>query len=139
MLINFTASNFRGECRIDSDFAPYLVMMNRIAVKYNITVVVNSAFRSDTNVPGAIVVPAKKSNHLVGHAIDCNLIYQDKLYNSVLMQSDKGVIRLFINEVIAGGLRWGGAFKAKDPVHFDDALNIKAPGLWGEKYKELRG
>lgn len=133
----FVASNFKGNCLIDEDFEPSLIKMNAVAVKYGITVKVNSSFRKDANVKGAIVVPATHSNHMVGHGIDCNLIYKGILYNSVKMQSDTGIIRQFINEVKASGLRWGGDFKLKDPVHFDDGLNVKNMKLWMEKFKKL--
>lgn len=133
----FIASNFKGLCTIDEDFEAVLLLMNAIAVKYNITVIVNSSYRKDSNVKGAIVTPAKKSNHMVGHAIDCNLMLGGKLYNSVKMQADKGMIHNFIQEVKLSGMRWGGDFKAKDPVHFDDGLNIKNMPLWIKKYQAI--
>lgn len=133
----FTASNFKGNCTIDEDFEPSLVKMNDVAKKYGITVIITSSFRKTANVKGAIVTPATHSNHMVGHAIDCNLQINGKLYNSVLMQSDRGVIRNFINEVKTTGMRWGGDFKLKDPVHFDDGLNVKNMKLWLGKYHEL--
>lgn len=133
----FSASNFLGICTIDEDFETSLIKMNDIAKKYGITVIVNSSFRKTANVQGAIVKPATHSNHMVGHAIDCNLMLNGKLYNSVMMQSSSGVIRRFINEVKLTGLRWGGDFKVKDPVHFDDGLNIKNMPLWLEKFHAL--
>jgi D-alanyl-D-alanine carboxypeptidase len=135
----FTASNFQGECDIDEDFEPTLVKMNEIAQKYNITIHVNSSFRVDANVKGAIVKPATHSNHMIGHAIDCNLSYGGAFYNSAKMQTDTGVIRQFINEVKASGMRWGGDFGKPDPVHFDDGLNIKDMTTWTAKYNKLHG
>jgi hypothetical protein len=133
----FKASNFQGKCVIDDDFEPLLIKMNELAVKYNIIVIVNSSYRVDSNVKGAIVTPAKKSNHMVGHAIDCNLMLSGVLYNSTKMQLDTGTVRKFINEVKVAGLRWGGDFNVKDPIHFDDGLNIKNMALWIQKYREL--
>lgn len=134
----FISSNFKGICTIDEDFEPILLKMNDIAQKYNITVVVNSSYRVDTNVHGAIVTPATHSNHMIGHAIDCNLQLNGVLYNSVKMQADKGVVKQFINEVKAtAGMRWGGDFGKPDPVHFDDGLNIKNMALWTAKYNAL--
>ena len=137
----FSASNFKGVCTIDEDFEQSLVKMNDIALKYNITVMVNSSYRADANnIRGAIVTPATHSNHMIGHAIDCNLMLKGVLYNSVKMQSDQGTVRQFINEVKATtGMRWGGDFKKPDPVHFDDGLNIKNMALWTSKYNELQG
>jgi hypothetical protein len=135
---SFSSSNFKGACTIDEDFELYLEKMNTIAQKYNITVVVNSSYRVDANVRGAIVTPATHSNHMIGHAIDCNLLLNGTLYNSTRMQSDTGTIRLFINEVKAAGFRWGGDFRKPDPVHFDDGLNLRDMPLWMKKYNELR-
>ncbi len=135
----FSASNFIGNCTIDEDFEEALMKMNTVAQKYTITVKVNSSYRVNANVQGAIVKPATHSNHMIGHAIDCNLILDGKLYNSVKMQSDKGKIRDFINEVKATGLRWGGDFGKADPVHFDDGLNIKNMPLWIKKFNALNG
>lgn len=135
----FTASNFKGECNIDDDFEPIAFKMNEIAQKYNITVHVNSSYRPDAHVKGAIVKPATHSNHMIGHAIDCNLIHKGKLYNSTLMQTDTGIIRQFINDLKANGIRWGGDFGKPDPVHFDDGLNINDMLAWTAKYNEIHG
>ncbi|HEY4326203.1 MAG TPA: M15 family metallopeptidase [Mucilaginibacter sp.] len=133
----FTATNFTNDCTIDEDFEPTLIKMNSIAQKYNITVFVNSSFRIDANVVGAIVTPATHSNHMIGHAIDCNLELDGAFYNSARMQTDTGVVRQFINEVKAAGIRWGGDFGKPDPVHFDDGLNIKDIATWTAKYNQL--
>ena len=135
----FISSNFKGDCTIDEDFEPSLIKMNAIAQKYNITVHVNSSFRVDANVRGAIVTPATHSNHMIGHAIDCNLELAGGFYNSARMQTDTGVVRQFINEVKAAGFRWGGDFRKQDPVHFDDGLNIHNMAIWTEKYNKLHG
>ena len=135
----FTASNFKNDCTIDEDFEPSLIKMNAIAQKYNITVFVNSSYRVDANVPGAIVTPATHSNHMIGHAIDCNLELAGAFYNSTKMQTATGVIRQFIDEVKAAGLRWGGDFGKPDPVHFDDGLNITNMLAWTAKYNQLHG
>ncbi len=139
-IVKFFAPNFEGDCFVDEEFVPLLMQMNAIAEKHNMIVVVTSSYRKDTNVKGAIVVPAKKSNHLVGHAIDCNV--RDKVtkeyYNSKKMGDGTGKDELFLEDVDRNtDLRWGQAFKTPDSVHFDDALNIKKPKVWEEKYREL--
>ena len=135
----FTASNFKGDCTIDEDFEPTLVTMNTVAQKYNITVQVTSSFRIDANVPGAIVTPATHSNHMIGHAIDCNLELEGAFYNSARMQTDTGVVRQFIDELKSEGIRWGGDFGKPDPVHFDDGLNVKDMTAWTAKYRQVHG
>jgi hypothetical protein len=138
-MIQFTASNFSGDCTIDEDFEPILRRMNAIAQKYNITIIVNSSYRMDANAPGAIVPPATHSNHMIGHAIDCNLEYAGGHYNSFRMQTDTGIVRQFINELKAAGIRWGGDFGNPDPVHFDDGLNVKDITAWTNKLNQLHG
>ncbi|MEO8414488.1 MAG: M15 family metallopeptidase [Ginsengibacter sp.] len=135
----FIASNFKGDCTIDEDFEPALIKMNEIAQQFDITVQVNSSFRIDANVKGAIVTPATHSNHMIGHAIDCNLVHEGAFFNSTRMQSDTGIVRQFINELKAAGIRWGGDFGKPDPVHFDDGLNIKDMIAWTAKFNKLHG
>ena len=93
----------------------------------------------DANAPGAILTPATHSNHMIGHAIDCNLQYAGGYYNSSRMISDIGVVRQFINELKAEGIRWGGDFGNPDPVHFDDGLNVKDMTSWTAKFNQLHG
>lgn len=131
---NFTASNFKGECNVDEDFIPSLEKMNELAQSHEITVIVISSFRVDANMKGAIVTPATHSNHMIGHAIDCNLQHDGMYYNSTKMQSDTADVHNFIQACKGAGLRWGGDFGKKDSVHFDDGLNVKNITLWNEKY-----
>ena len=138
---NFTASNFEGECIIDSDFEPYLIQMNQVAAECNIIVVVLSSFRKNRKVKGAIVTPAKKSNHMVAWAIDCNLrnSITGEYYNSKKMADGVGQDEIFCDQVVLRtGLRWGFAFKVKDSVHFDYPLNLRNPELWQKKYLAIQ-
>jgi len=134
---NFTASNFKGDCHVDEDFIVSLEAMNEIAKAHEIMVIVISSFRVDANVKGAIVTPATHSNHMIGHAIDCNLQHDGQYYNSTKMQSDTGIVHDFIQACKRQGLRWGGDFGKPDPVHFDDGLNVKNITLWNEKYNAI--
>ena len=137
---NFKASNFEGNCLVDKEFFPCLVTMNDIAIKHGMIVIITSAFRKDTNVKGAIVTPAQMSKHLVGHAIDCNVRNKKtgEYYNSKKMGDGTGDDEKFLEDVDRNtDLRWGQAFNKPDSVHFDDALNIKKPLIWKQKYKEL--
>ena len=138
--VNFTASNFEGECIIDEEFAPLLQQMNDIAIKHNMIVVVTSSLRKDTNVSGAIVTPAQMSNHLIGHAIDCNAKSKTtgEFFNSKKMGDGTGDDELFFEDVDRNtDLRWGQAFNKPDSVHFDDAINIKKAVVWQRKFNSL--
>lgn len=136
-MISYKNTQFVGECNVDEEFVPYLNKMNEIAKRYQIMIIVTSSYRVDANVKGAIVTPATHSNHMVGHAIDCNLKWKGTLYNSTMLYSPIGEIRQFIDECVGIGMRWGGAFSKPDPVHFDDGLNINDMNKWLTKYNAL--
>lgn len=141
-LVDFKASNFQNEpglahCIVDDMFVPDLNKMNDIAARYGITVVVIDAIRYSTVVKGAIVPPAVHGNHLVGCAVDVNLIWKGMYYNSTMLETAGGEVRQFINDCKEAGIRWGGDFKKNDPVHFDNGINITNPALWQLKYNAL--
>ncbi len=141
MITKFTASNFEGNCEADSDFIPYLEKMNEIAIKHDMAVVITSSYRTSTLVKGAIVPPAKMSNHLIGFAIDCNLkdLTTGEYYNSKKMGDEDGLDWLFCEDVVNNsGLRWGRAFKTPDSIHFDYPMNLLHPETWHQKYNELQ-
>lgn len=145
-LINYKASNVRGlvknndelEVLIDEDFLPYADLINVTAKKYGFMAIVTSAKRESTNVQGAIVEPAKMGCHLIGHALDLNFIHlvSKEYWNSKKLEEPIGNMKSFIDEVKAGGVRWGGDFKIIDSVHFDSGLNIRSPKVYQKKYKE---
>lgn len=143
MIVKFTASNFEGyngkSIMVHKDFVPYLNQMNELAVLNDFQVIVTSSFRTSSKVPGAIVPPAKMSNHMVGFAIDMNL--KDRKsgtwYNSTKLGDGKGLDEKFLNEVVAKtGMRWGAAFNVPDSVHLDLEIN-KFPKHWQQIYDEV--
>ena len=128
------------ELRADGDFFPCLDRLNDFATSCNLQIFVTSSTREPgRNVDGAIVKPATRSNHLVGHAIDMNLKSGSQLFNSKdLKRSNLATlpdeIRNFIGRVQGDGtLRWGGDFSPEDPVHIDDGLNVREPAIWDRK------
>ena len=105
---------------------------------------INSSLRNSIHVPGAIVSPAKMSNHLIGHAIDGNIILASgRLIHSTelerMMQEDAWDlnVRTFIQSIRDAKLRWGGDFRVRDVVHIDDALNVRHPDQWQSIMDEL--
>lgn len=142
-MITYTNTNIKGFnghiIQVHPDFVPYLDKMSFIAVDLSIVVQVTSSLRHSTNVPGAIVPPAKMSNHMVGMAIDCNIQRGSVWYNSVGMSHPIGAILDFIIQCEAVGIRWGGRFSKPDPVHFDYPLNLKDPDKWHSIYKSIAG
>ncbi|MCF0039785.1 peptidoglycan-binding protein [Dyadobacter fanqingshengii] len=143
-LVLFEASRFQGKpCRADVLFVPTLEMINQHAERANVFVHVTSSFRTSANVAGAIVKPATRSNHMAGHAIDMNVVYDNKkqLADSKVLAKYPQVpepVRLFIKSIIDDpNLRWGGNFQAKDPVHIDDNLNQDL-ARWDQRYQAMQ-
>ncbi|WP_161991936.1 M15 family metallopeptidase [Flagellimonas algicola] len=116
--------------------------VNDYAEKADVYVYVTSSFRTSSNVNGAIVTPAKRSNHMAGHGIDMNVIYgNDQWANSKVLNKYPAVpapVKKFIDSIIADPkLRWGGKFRIKDVVHIDDHLN-KDRDKWEERYQAMQ-
>ena len=142
MLKKFQASNFQGNCVVDEDFIPTLEKINNLAIKHNIIIIVTSSYRKDANVRGAIVTPSKKSNHMIGQAIDFNLKNSKtgEYFNSTKLADDKGLDEIFMQEVAKEtGVRWGDSFSVKDSVHIDTGLNVSNPVKWQQKYNKIHG
>jgi peptidoglycan hydrolase-like protein with peptidoglycan-binding domain len=143
-LVLFEGSRFQGQpCRADVKFVPMLKKINAYAEQAEVFVHVTSSFRTSSNVKGAIVKPATRSNHMAGHAIDMNVIYDNnkKSANSQELGKYPAVaepVRRFIKFIIDDpNLRWGGQFKEKDPVHIDDKLNQDTPS-WDKRYLAMQ-
>jgi peptidoglycan hydrolase-like protein with peptidoglycan-binding domain len=142
-LFLFEASRFRGQsCRADVQFVPALKKINAYAEQAGVFVFVTSSFRTSSNVGGAIVKPATRSNHMAGHAIDMNVIYDNgKSANSKELGKYPAVaepVRRFIKSIIDDpDLRWGGTFQDIDTVHIDDHLN-KDMALWDKRYQAMQ-
>lgn len=143
-LVLFQASRFRGQpCRADKLFVPVLEKINGYAEEANVFIHVTSSFRTSSNVGGAIVKPATRSNHMAGHAIDMNVIYDNgtKAANSAVLGKYPNVpepVKRFLKSVIDDPhLRWGGNFSERDPVHIDDHLNADM-ALWDKRYQAMQ-
>jgi len=128
MSVIFQNEFFIGEAvKIDRDFVSSLDRVGQYAKQSDVKIWVTSSTRNiNTQVRGAIVPPASKSCHHIGHAIDMNVMHAGKLYNSKKLKRDNltnlpSSINDFINRVRGDGvLRWGGDFNTEDPVHIDD-------------------
>lgn len=140
-LKTYTNSQFVGkELRADVDFMPHLDRLNQYARDGSVKIYITSSAREPgRTVAGAIVKPASRSNHLVGHGIDMNLQSASGFYNSSKLKKSKfaalpseikDLLNLVRNDEV---LRWGGDFRREDPVHIDDQLNLRHPDLWDKK------
>lgn len=144
-LASYNASNIVGydnqQVVVDSAFVPCMDKINNYARENNVVVCVTHSFRGkNQKLTGTIVPPAIKSNHLVGHAIDMNVLFNNVLYESKDMYTNKwGTLPLNVKNFLCQvrkdpTLRWGGIFKPEDPVHIDDRLFDRNPALWQELY-----
>lgn len=116
---------------VHEDFIPYLNLMFDKALLLGIKIYINDALRHVTDhISGAIVTPAKMSNHLVGFAIDCNLVVNGVWLNTPALVLNSSVSMELINYLNHNGMRWGNDFTPPDFVHFDFPLNISDPDKW---------
>lgn len=144
-LVLFEASRFQGvPCRSDVLFVPMLMKINRYAEQADVYIHVTSSFQTSSNVAGTIVKPAIRSNHRTGHAIDMNVVHDNKtkFANSKVLVRYPEVpepVRRFIKSIIDDpDLRWGGDFSARNAVHADDGHNLDRAVRWEELYLAMQ-
>lgn len=106
--------------------AGLLTTANKKAGERSVKLVLNQAFRvNGVPVSGAVVTPATRSQHLIGHAIDCNIVDGDNWNNSRTFAAGdqtEGATN-FISDMKNAGYRWGGNFSNPDTPHFDKRLD----------------
>ena len=147
-LVVYKSSNIIGydgkPIIVDYYFINSMNRLNSYAKQNNLTLFVTSSFRKvDEEVNGAIVSPAKMSNHLAGHAIDMNIEYDGSWFDSKLMRRKNmknlpHSLQNFFNDIRRDKvLRWGGDFSIQDTVHIDDHLN-KNQKAWLDRYKTVQ-
>jgi len=146
-LTEYTGSRFRGhrgrQVLVHLEFYSIADQINSYAVKNNLHLIITQSYRPpDKKIDDAIVPPAVKSNHLAGHAIDFNMVYGGKVFesNDLLngkFQSLPDPLKNFVNDIrLNPGIRWGGDFENQDPVHLDDGVNIKDRQTWERHYRQ---
>ena len=142
----FADSQFIGKPVLaDIEFIPHLQKINQFAVEQTLQVFVTSSTRQHgVAVGNNIVPPATRSNHLIGHGIDMNVVREGTFFNSQALKKSNLrkaplAVRRFIKAIQDDEvLRWGGDFNTEDPVHIDDALNLKDERLWNEKFQIIQ-
>lgn len=78
-----------GELLVSSSLVDYLKSANKKAKELSLSIMLNQTTRvNGVKVSGAVVTPASKSQHLIGHAIDCNIVDGDN-WNSSKTFKDK--------------------------------------------------
>jgi hypothetical protein len=141
-LISVKLDSFDKTIQIDSEFLNYVEIMDKLASGYGIKLIVQQSFRTiKEKVENAIVIPAKNSNHLVGHALDLNILFDGKYYNSKLLRNYTQLpenIKIFITGCRISGIRWGGDLEINDSVHFDDRLYEINEQRYNELYNQYQ-
>jgi len=139
----FRGTNLVGDVVADFDFHTQLQFIDQLAGTCGVRLNITSSFRSKgAVVAGAIVPPAQRSNHLVGHAIDMNVLLGNERFDSTrltrqTLKTAPAGVRAFIDQIRSHpGMRWGGDFVRADPVHIDDDLARRNPELWDRKFAD---
>lgn len=110
------------EMLVHQDFVPWIEAMNGKAKEKKVALRVNQAFRvQGLPVSGAVVPPASSSQHLIGHALDVNIVDGKTVNTSAMFIAGTATqaAKDFVKAAKDLGLRWGGDFSPKDPPHFD--------------------
>ncbi|MBK1662158.1 M15 family metallopeptidase, partial [Paracraurococcus ruber] len=110
------------EVLVNAAFLPGLDALDAAAEATGVRLLLNQAFRLEgAAVAGAVVPPATRSQHLIGHAVDLNILAGGVTITSGMMAAGSipQPARDFIAAAKRAGLRWGGDFGRPDPVHFD--------------------
>ncbi len=139
----YSGAPFSGEAiRANVDFVPALDRMAGYAAAHGIDIYVTSSLREPyAAIAGAIVEPARCSNHFVGHAIDLNLIHAGDWLHSNRLRDFASLptgAQAFLTDIRNDAeLRWGGDFQVEDPVHIEDGLNLRDPVGFRRKLERL--
>jgi len=114
---------------ISAEALGMLKLMNETAAKLGLNIMINQALRlNNVKVSGAVVAPATKSQHLIGHAIDCNIVDGDTWNNSRDFRNHRQTVNAekFIARMKKASHRWGGDFGRVDTPHFDKQLDASS-------------
>ena len=143
-IVVFNSSRMQGnQIRINSGFIDSMKILEQLCEKYDLRLHITSSLREPGQIiSNNIVEPASMSNHLIGHAIDMNIVSHEDWFNSTKLSdydSLPDTIQSFLSDLQAKGLRWGGHFSKPDPVHIDDATNLKSKSYYVTQINKLWG
>ncbi len=116
----------KDEIVISKEAKKLLKDLNESAKNKSVTIKINQAFREHgIKVTGAVVPPASKSQHLIGHALDCNIVDGASWNNSSDFKNKKQTqnAKDIVKNLKKVGYRWGGDFIPVDTPHFDSKVD----------------
>ncbi|MCK8095273.1 MULTISPECIES: M15 family metallopeptidase [Pseudoalteromonas] len=116
----------KGEFVVSATLITEIKAMNIEAKKLGLKLVLNQTVRQLGVSPnGAVVTPAKRSQHYIGHALDLNIVDGSNWNNSTAFKTKSATSSAikFIDAMKKRGLRWGGDFTRMDSPHFDKQLS----------------
>jgi len=116
----------KTEFVISRSLIPMIKLMNSTAKSLKLKISVNQTLRIlGHKVKGSVVTPATKSQHYIGHAIDCNIVDGNSWNTSSDFKNKKETKNAdaFIRVMKKAKYRWGGDFTRTDTPHFDFQLN----------------
>lgn len=143
-LMRYSGSGVSGSLVIHKNWRSSMDRLAGYARSCGVTIQITSGFRTSSNVSGAIVTPASKSNHMVGEAIDFNLSYSGGYCNSGCLSGYRtGNIpsqpKCFMDRVKNdSSFRLGVLFSTPDPVHIDSGKNVKDSRGWDAQYQQVQ-
>jgi len=119
--LNYPDAN-GDEVLASKDFVAGLDSLDDAAGTNDVKLSLNQTFRVQNMPPsGAVVTPATRSQHLIGHAVDLNIVDGKTTVTSAMFinKTATDAANKLVADAKATGLRWGGDFSPIDPPHFD--------------------
>jgi hypothetical protein len=122
----FTTLSYPGakddEVLANQGFVTGLDSLNSAAAGASVRLHLNQTYRrQDVPPSGAVVPPATRSQHLIGQAVDLNIVDGATVVSSAMFLNNTATSAAvaLVQAARNTGLRWGGDFSQRDPVHFD--------------------
>lgn len=121
-----SSSIMKDEVVISKAALPLLKELNKLAKEKKVNIKINQALRIvGVAVSGAVVTPASKSQHLIGHAFDLNIVDGTNWNTSANFKkkTESDNAKKIIKSLKSDSYRWGGDWGTPDTPHFDSKLD----------------
>lgn len=127
---------------IANSFVPVMEKLGRIAGQTGVVLKVLDTGRPDLAPNGQIEAPAKRSNHMAGHAVDFHIMTEDGVVCDLpclknYKNAHKAVVAFIHMVKEQENLSWGGTWETPDPVHIDSRLS-ENEALFEATYRQVQ-